>query len=330
MDTVLILAGAALTLVVGLAATVSDTHVTEQGGSTKGVKRRLTSYGWVSVAALLVAAGVTCVAGVRQQNESDAATRKADSTLAEAQSIGVQVWREQHTFGKMTGAFEITMQVPDGASISGFSPWLERVKKRYDQIKASGRSLQRDDQGEFLTVTARDLVPAGEAEATADRLLFHSRYAIMVSRNDQVTHLMVPSIVFDAVATGAVVRFDPKTRSATITSFEEANGTYNPIAGQVTNWLDLYGAMIIGRSITYPTPDPQAQALARYTTFSFSTSNSGWTATASLTPIDVTNARYDRPGSLTVDAADFRVLGPVPADFPGTRPPIYGTPEPQQ
>jgi hypothetical protein len=337
----LILSGALFTLIVGIASAVSETHETVTVGRPPRTKRQLTLSGRIAIACLCVGTIVTGAAGIRQSRDSDEAKERAKQILVaatqtneetkrikdETERLAVTLWREQHPFGKITGFVQVTLRLPDGERLPGLVHWLDRVAAAYVKMKQAGQSLPRkvlgsDTFGEEYILIRRnpsenwDLRPIGTEEAFADQLLFHAFYFVMASRDDSRTHLLAPSISFDAECDDVKVYFNSDTKMPiSIEGDAEGKGDFNPIPGQITNGLDFYGTTLIARIRIVENPDPQALALTRFEIFSFDTSSSIWHARAQFPPAQFEKTFYDRPGSLTLKSADWHTLGNVPNDY---------------
>jgi hypothetical protein len=350
VDTVLILIGSLFTLIVGVASAVSETHETVTIGNPPRATRRITRSGWIAIACLCAGAIVTVYAGIRQSHDSDEEKERARQTLAEAkmtneetlkikgdtEQLAINIWRAQHPFGDITGFVKVTLDMPEDKHLPGLASWLGRVSAVYGKMKSSGQPLPREVLGsdvygqEYVLIQRTppenwDLAPSGPSEAFVDQLLFHPFYFVMVSGDDSTTHLLAPSITFQAECDDVKVYFNSDTKTpVSIEGDAEGKGNFNPIAGQITNWVDFYGMTLIARIRITDSPDQQALDLTRFNIFAFDTSSNSWHAHAQFPPPDSGKTFYDRPGSLTVKPADWETLGSVPNDYPGPRKPEYG------
>ena len=174
-----------------------------------------------------------------------------------------------------------------------------------------------------LEVSTKPGAIQGESEKFVDELLFNSYYILMASKDDSKMHLLAPSITIEAKATNVKVYFDSTTQKPyRIEGFSEGDGSFNPIAGHFTNWLDFYGANLILR-VRVLAPS-QALSFATIKNFSFTTENNYWRATARFSSTGEIDTIADRPGSIVIVDANWKTLGAVPNDFPSERLPSYG------
>jgi len=282
---------------------------------------------------------------VESVREAVVDTGKATQRVVEHRFSQMQIdlWRQAHGFGTVSGTAGFHIDLPAGASLDGLDHWLRRVTGRYKNAKQRKMPLDRGVPwgdgtlgDEYVEVNASakrnwDLCPQGDSEALVDQLLFNPYVMFMVSKDSSKTHLLAPSVAIATRAESIKVFFDSVTqRPKRIETFSAGPGRFNPIAGQFTNWLDLYGATLFVRVRITVDPKPAALALARHWSLSFETENDYWHARASIPSLDGRNVLIDRPGSVVVVKADWNTLGSVPNDYPGERIPEFGAPSPIQ
>jgi hypothetical protein len=250
----------------------------------------------------------------------------------------VETWRRTHPFGEISGAASVALNLPPNERPQELDAWLGRVTKRYQELKRKGERLPREELeggkpgNEYVEIKAysspprnQDLEAQGEAERFVEYLLFRPYYFVIASRDDaKDAKPQGPVISVQAQGETVKVFFDGQTqRPYRIEGTAVGKGNFTPIAGQFTSWLDFYGANLTVRVRAVGT-SPQTLSLARIESFSFTTRNEQWRATARLGSTGEVKPAVNFPGSLTVAGADWRTLGPLPADFPGKRLPSHG------
>ena len=301
---------------------------------------------------LLVGAGliaiITVVAiALIQPNEKEFVTKVQDvvsSTAAQtaavvtSESTAVQVglWRDRYGMGEVSGGAWIKIELKAGQPTAELGPWLARVQEYYRKAKAAGGDIGTDWVGsdvkgdDYLDINSGttpkkhwDLAPRGDQEQFVDKLLFNARYLLLATSGTKRGLLLSP-LSFDEKASSVKIYFDPSSQKATRGEWHASGpGSFSPVPGQFTNWLDFYGATLIARQlIGYPAPS--AFEMVDYQSITFESKGDHWTRSATFAAHTGADLYTDDERSLIVQNADWRTLGQVPGDYPGQRIALYG------
>ena len=312
--------------------TVLPTHISPE----QWIRNNRLRWAFLLAVSILIVILVTAVVAIA--NPSGRELDKLGSTIEDSsQQVKLDLWRSRYEIGQVSGSAWITIDLSDGKSTAGLTSWLDRVEKRYKVLRASnvvldtawlGSDVKGDEYLEINPHTSPkknlDLIPRGEGEKFVGELLFNSHYFLLATGGEKRGLLLSP-LDFSAEATSVKIYFDAATRKPNkIEGFAEGAGTFLPVPGQFTNWVDFYGATLIARQRFSVQPPPETFNLIEYKSIVFEARDNHWNKSATFAPYTGADLFTDERRSLIVKNADWRTLGKLPRDYPGKRLPLHG------
>jgi len=296
---------------------------------------------WAFLLAASILIVILVIAIIALVNPGAREIEKLGQSIEEGnQQVKIDLWRNRYGMGEISGSAWIAIDLTGTHSTLGLNTWLGRVEKQYKAMKASniafpttfrGSDQKGDEYLEINTLASQnlDMLPnSNEDEKFVDELLFNSHFILLATGGTKRGLLLSP-LSFSAKATSVKTYFDPATNKPNkIEGFASGTGTFRPVPGQFTNWLDFYGSTLIARQIFSINPIPASFDLVEYESITFEAKDDQWVKSATFAMYTDQELFTDSKRSLIVKNADWKTLGQVPKDYPGKRLLLYG-PEPE-
>ncbi|MGM4909368.1 hypothetical protein [Rhizobium sp. 768_B6_N1_8] len=296
---------------------------------------------WTFLLAASILIVILVIAIIALVNPSAREIEKLGQSIEEGnQQVKIDLWRNRYGMGEISGSAWIAIDLTGTQSTSGINTWLDRVEKQYKIMKNSNiafpTAFRGSDQkgGEYLEINTLasqnlNLLPNNtEDEKFVDELLFNSHY-ILLATGGMKRGLLLSPLSFYAKATSVKTYFDPASnKPSKIEGFASGAGTFLPVPGQFTNWLDFYGSTLIARQVFSINPIPASFDSVEYESIAFEAKDDHWVKSATFAMYTGQELFTDSKRSLIVKNADWKTLGQVPKDYPGKRLILYG-PEPE-